>query len=154
MRTWRFKICCGCRALVSNWLEIFALMLPTYNSFMTAYADIYFLILMFLNKKQICWTNNSSQRSCNLMNFDEVGRGTRWDHFSSTSLNPFIAAIKIPISPCPAYAHARLEDMLTLQPLSYRQLKSYLKHMAHGKVSKNTSVLSSNLHYQDDIFPT
>ena len=101
----------------------------------TAYVCIMFSILMFLNNKPSCWTKNSSQRSCNVMNFDEVGRGTKWDCFRSTSLNPFIAAIKIPISPCPAYAHARLEDMLTLQPLSYRQLKSYLKHMAHGKFS-------------------
>ena len=51
MTTSRFKICCGCWALISNWLEIFALMLPTYNSLMTAYVEILFLILMFLNKK-------------------------------------------------------------------------------------------------------
>ena len=67
------------------------------------------------------------------MNFDEVGRGTKWDCFKSTSLNPFIAAIKIPISPRPAYACP--EDMLTLRLLSYQKLKSFPKHMAHGKFS-------------------
>ena len=65
----------------------------------TAYVDILFSILMFLNNKPSCWNKNSSQRSCNVMNFDEVGRGTKWDCFWSTSLNPFIAAIKMSNSP-------------------------------------------------------
>ena len=124
MRTSRFKICSGCQALISNWLEIFEI------SLMTAYVDILIFILMFINNIPSCWTKYSSQRSCNVMNFDEVGRGTKWDCFRSTSLDPFIAAIKIPMSPCPAYACQ--EDMLTLRLLSYQQLNSIPKHMAHG----------------------